>query len=370
MKINLKRDPQSLELIKLAGSKNREVSKQAMEILAGFITPIIQTVIYKASVADGIYTKLTYDQDTSPSIPLDLYIDKKVDFVRVWSQSIAGGLPSNLIQGLTEMKISTYELNSAVSFLKRYARLGQLDHVGQAIKWMAQEILVKREINAFTPILAALAGATTNGLSHIINSTTAGVLQIDDFNRLWTRARKINAASIDGGTPVAGGAKGITDLFLSPEMMEQVRAFAYQPMNTRIGVQTVIGTPANAYGGATAVPLPDSVREEIYRNAGASEIFGLTLHDINELSPEGPYGVIFDQYYGGTFTAGTSNLVIGLDLGRTSLIEAVETDENGNELVVLADDQWVSRSEKIGWYANRNQGHVVLDDRVAVGLIV
>jgi len=363
MKIKLNRDPKQLELIKLAGSKNREVSSQAMEILAGFIGPILQQVIYKAGTSDVIYSKLTFDQDTLPTIPLDFYIDKKVDFVRTWSSSIPGGLPTNFISGLTELKVSTYGIDSAVSFLKRYARLGQLDHVARALKWMAQELLVKTEINAWTPVLAALANASTNNLAHVIASTTAGVLQLDDFSRLITRSKKINAAGIDGGTP-NGYYKGVTDMFLSPEAMEQIRGWVYQPLNTRVGasIATANGT------AAVGIAAPDSMREEIYRQAGSAEVFGIQLHEVYELSPEGPYGVIFDAYFSGSFVAGTNNLVVGVDLSREALIETVEVDGNGGEVRVYNDDQFTIRSEKIGFAAEKNLGNVVLDDRALTGL--
>lgn len=362
MKIKLNRDPKQLEVLKLAGSKNREVSNAAMEMLAGFITPLIQQVIYKASLSDAIYSKLTYDQDTTPSIPLDFYIDKKADYVRVWSQTIAGGLPRNEIAGLQELKVQTYGLDSSVGFLKRYARLGQLDHIARALKWMAQELLVKIETNAFTPVFGAVAQASTNNLAHVISAATTGSLTLEDFSKLITRAKLINAANIDGGTPIAGGYRGVTDLFLGVTAMEKIRAWTYNPLNTEAGAK-------NGSNWATAVPAPEKFREEIYSNAGLAEVWGLKLHEVYELESNGAYSVIFDNYYGGSYTVGTNSLVLGVDMSRDALVKPVEVTNDGYEVGVFNDDQYVAREEKIGFYTHREEGAVVLDDRALSALI-
>jgi len=365
MKIKLNRDPKQLELLKLAGSKNKEVSAQAMEILAGFISPIIQQVIEKAGLSDAVYTKLSFNQDDQPTIPLDFYIDKKVDYVRVWSQSIAGGLPSNFISGLQELKVSTYTIDSAVSFLKRYARLGQLDHIARALKFMAQEILVKTETNSWTPILAALATASTNNLSHVIDAGTVGTLTLEDFSKLITRAKKINAASIDGGTPVASGVRGVTDLFLGLTGMEAIRSWTYNPLNTKAGVTGTGGTPT---GSSVGIPAPEAFRSQVYANAGLAEVWGLKLHEVYELESDAAYSVIFDSFFQGSYTVGTNSVIVGVDMSREALIKPIEVDENGFEVGVYADDQWTLRSEKLGMVAKRNEGAVILDDRALTGL--
>ena len=254
MKIKLEKNDKQVELIKAAGSKNRATSEAAMEILASLVSPIIQTVIETSAQSGAIYTDLPYSADAQPSIPLDLYIDKNVDYVRVWSQSIAGGLPTNQIMGLQELKFTTYEIDSAVSMLKQFARVSGLENLARALNRVAQEMLVKTEINAFTPVLAALAQAETNGLSHVIASTAAARFQLDDLNRLLTRARKINAATINGGTP-AGTNKGLTDIFVSPEVLEDIRSMAYNPVNTRSGAVTT--------SGASSIALSDKMRDAI-----------------------------------------------------------------------------------------------------------
>ena len=64
-------------------------------------------------------------------------------------------------------------------------------------------------------------------------------------------------------------------------------------------------------------------------------------------------------------------IVEGVDLSRESMLRAVATDsETGAEFDLVVDDQFVSRSQKIGYYGSLEEGRMILDDRVLTGLIV
>ena len=71
-------------------------------------------------------------------------------------------MPSSHVEGMSELKIATYRLDSAVSFNKRYARKARLDVVSKAVERMAQEVLVKQERNAWAVIMKGLAEASTD----------------------------------------------------------------------------------------------------------------------------------------------------------------------------------------------------------------
>ena len=363
MRIKLKNTPEQVELVKALGSKNKLVSLEAQEALAAFIAPVAREVLQKAGTANLIYTESTYNEDDQPSIPLDLYYNEGTNFVQVWQQNIAGGLPTSQVYGVDEMLVATYTLDSAVSMLKKYARKSRLDVVSKTITKMLQEVLVKQERNQWSIALKALAEASTDGSTHIISATTANVFQIDDLNRLFTKIRRINVA-FDGGTPSNFSSRGLTDLFVSPEIMEEVRAFAYEPMNTRAVANT---------DESTAVPLPDGVRQKIYDSAGTSEIYGVLLHEVIEFGDDKVYNNLFDTFYSGTptFTGATDQILVGVDKGRESCIKLVaQNADSGDTFTAVPDDQFLSRSEKIGWYGECTQGNVVVDSRALCAVIV
>ena len=363
MRIKLKNTPEQVELVKALGSKNKLTSLEAQEALAAFIAPVAREVLEKAGTANLIYTSDTYNEDDQPSVPLDLYYNEGVDFVQVWQQNIAGGLPTSQVYGVDEMLVSTYRLDSAVSMLKKYARKARLDVVSKTITKMLQEVLVKQERNQWSIALKALAEASSNSASHLIAATTANVFQVDDLNRLFTLCRRINA-SFDGGTPANFSSRGLTDLFISPEILEEVRSFAYEPMNTRAVPNT---------DESTAIPLPDAIRQRIFDNAGTPEIYGVMLHEVLEFGTNRVYNNLFDTFYSNTptFAGATDELILGVDKGRESCLKLVaQNADSGDTATAVPDDQFLSRSEKIGWYLSTEQGNVVLDARSLVGIIV
>ncbi len=367
MKLKLKNTPEQVELIKAMASKNATTSREAQEAFAAFLGPVIQKVLNQAGTASAIYTDAAYDEDDSPSYPLDLYYDEADNFVTVWSQSIAGGLPTSHVEGMKELKISTYRLDSAVSFLKKYARRGRLDVVSKAVERMAQEVLVKQERNAWAVILKALGEATTKGNKHTVASNTANTFQVDDLNKLMTRMKRINE-SFANGTPDFAYSQGITDLYVSPEIKEQIRAFAYQPMNTRNGA-------ANSAGN---VALPDNVREEIFRAAGTQEIYGVNIVELNELGDAKKYNTLFGEFDtagiahgGGNFNTSTDQILVGIDNSRGAFIRPVaQQAESGGQFVSLPDDQFSMRSDKVAFYGFLEEGRVCIDSRAVVGIIV
>lgn len=369
MKIKLKNTPDQIELIKAMGSKDRSVALEAQTAFAAFLGDVIQVVLAQAGLAPLIYTDLPFDPDDTPSFPLDLYYDQDVDYIQVWSQSIAGGLPSSTVEGNKEMKISTYELDSAVNFLGKYARKSRLDVVAKAISRLSQEVLVKQERNAWAVAIRALAEAVTKGTKHVISATTPNIFQVNDLNKLLTLAKRVNT-SFAGGTPEAMFSQGATDLFISPEIKEQVRSFAYQPMNTR----TVDGTAGTPAGSSTALGLPDSIREEVFRNAGNQEIYGVTLHEMLELGDAQKYNALFSTFNtvnSYSFTAATDQIVIGVDVAREALKRAIATDpETNSSFTTQPDDQFIARQDKVGFYGSLCEGRVCIDSRALLGVIV
>ena len=159
MKITLKRTDEQVELVKAMGSRNRETAYAAQIALAEFIGPVLAEVINNAPTLSNLFTPLQYNADDNPSIPLDLYYDVfDEDYIRVYSQSVAGGLPTNYVQPTaSELKFATYHLDSAVSFDRKYASRSRLDVIGKTFTRVAQEVLLKQERTYSNLVMTALA---------------------------------------------------------------------------------------------------------------------------------------------------------------------------------------------------------------------
>ena len=352
MKLKLKNTPEQVELIKAMGSRDTTVAREASEAFAAFIGPVVSKVLMEAGTSSALYSDLPYDEDDNPSIPLDLWSNEGQDYVTVWSQNVAGGLPTSVVEGFSEMKVSTYRLDSAVSMLKRYARRARLDVVSKAVERMANEVLVKQERNAWAVVLKALASAQTNGQDHI-ETAEGATLILRDLSNLLTKVKRINTSYAKGSTT---SSYGVTDLFISPEVMGDIREFAYNKV------------------GTADTDLPAGVREEIYRGAGAKEIFGISLHELVELGANGKYNVLFDSFYGAAptnFDPSEDQILVGVDLTKDAFVRPVaRNSETGGTFTAVPDDQFVSRSEKIGFYGSLEEGRVCLDGRAVAGILI
>ena len=374
MKITLDRTPEQVELIKAMASKNRDVAYEAQTALAEFIGPVLTEVVNSAPTVSNMFTSLQFNSDESPSIPLDLYHDiTDEDYIQVWSQSVPGGLPTNQVApSQSELKFTTYTLDSALSFDKRYASRSRLDVVSKTFTRMAQEILLKQEKTSATMIMTALAKAKTNSSSenHVIRSAQANRFLLSDLNKLFTLAKRINT-SWTGGTPAERRGRGITDLLVSPEIVEEIRGLAYNPINTK--------------GDNTDIAGTDSMRDAIFNSAGIPEFYGVSIQEYNEMGNGQKWNTAFDVAAGANtydshyttsaaasaFDASAEEILVGVDLSRESMIRAVATDsESGDELSLVSDDQFVTRQSKIGYYGSLEEGRMIIDDRVLLGLIV
>ncbi len=365
MNIKFKGTEDQYALASAMSSRNKVEATNALEIFAALAGPIVSQVLDQADVTSSLYRTEVFSENEPREIDVDELAGKGQNFIRVWSQSIAGGLSTSLVPGGETITWSPYTLNSAVSWLKRLARSRRgLSIIERALKRMAQEILVYQNLNRINPILTAAAQASTNGVINVLAPTTASVFQINDLNNMMIRMRRLNGSWLNGGTPEISQGK-LTDIFVSPEVAGQIRSMSYQGQNTR-------GVPNS--DESTVLGLPDSTREKILAGGGLPELFNVTIHELNELGPvNGAWNVLFDAAYSGsspTYDAATQDLVIGIDLTRDAFVRPVIAEEGAGAVRVFPDDQFVDRSKKVGVYSELEESSVVLDSRGIVALVV
>jgi hypothetical protein len=389
MQIQLKNTPEQIELIKAMGSKNSTVAREATEAIAAFLAPVIKKVLMTAGTVSTIYRDVEFDEDSDPSIPLDLFYNEGAGYVTVWSQSQAGGLPTSQVEGMKEVKFGTYRLDSAVSFNKKYARKSRLDVVSKAIERMVNEVLVKQERNGWAVVLKALAEAYTPVLAgtstpvatygHTVGATATGSFLLQDLNNLIVRIKRINE-SYSGNTPVQPYSHGITDLYVSPEIKAQIRAFAYQPIRTDASSALSRG---DQY-------LSDNLRNEIWSNAGMQSIYGVNIVELIEFGTNQKYNTLFNQFAlaannsasqiqgsngsANWTSASTQQVCVGVDNTRGAFVRPVSVQaESGGTFSVLPDgqfDMYGSRVQKVGFYGFLEEGRICLDARSIVGIVV
>ena len=378
MKITIKKTDDQLALIRAMGSNNREEAYEAQAAVAELLSPVVSEVINNAPTIGNLYSTISYGEWENPSLPLDLFHDITTEnYIQVYSQQVAGGLPySQVFPAHNELKFSTYTLDSALAFDRKYVRSARLDVVSKTFTRMAQEVLYKQTKTAFNVLATALVkGKGTNNTagSQVIASAAENRFVLADFNSLITKSKRINS-SFDGGTPIGGVKSGITDLLVSPEMVEQLRAMAYNPINT----------DAAPYASALkdSLAAPERLREEMYRSAGLPAFYGINIMEINQLGRDQLFNKLFSAivssegasvagHDGGAWDPDEDEILIGIDRTKDSLIRPTVIGEGHNaEFQVLVDDQFSVRQNKIGYYGKVEEGRICINDRALIGLAV
>jgi hypothetical protein len=143
-----------------------------------------------------------------------------------------------------------------------------------------------------------------------------------------------------GGNSSSNNRSILTDLFVSPEAMEDLRNW---------GVDQV----------------DEITRREIYTAGDAdnsvNRVFGINLHDLDELGEGQEYQEFYSNVLSGTLPAGDSEIVVGLDLrNNDSFIMPVRQE------VQVFEDDTLHRQKRAGFYGWAEQGFAVLDNRRVV----
>lgn len=381
--MNLKGTAEQVELIKQMGSPDKMKSMAAQAAFAAFMSAPVLTAIKEASLAAAIFRDIEFDEDTNPTFPLDLYYNENYSgYLNIWSATMDDGLATNLVDvPVKELQLQTYDLKSAVSFLRKHAQNGRLDVVASSMDRLAQEYIHKQNINSFNVLMAAAAtGAAKNGKPTAFSTSGAkknvirsagSALQMKDFSDLITQHKKINISQF-GGTPASyKGVRG-NDIWCSFDVMGQIREFAFNGVRTDSSVST-----------SNATDLPASERAKIFSAAGASEFFGMMIHELAELGLSNSFNTLFDTYAGsnqyeridGTnasaFTSSSDEIILMTDASSGAFRRPVSLNsDNRGQLLIAVDDQFSARTKKIGFYSEMTEGFLVLDGRRVTGLML
>jgi hypothetical protein len=185
---------------------------------------------------------------------------------------------------------------------------------------------------------------------NVVNRSTPGAFGLADLNALMTKMKRLNASYADG-TPQAAYSKGITDLFVSAEVVEDIRAISYNPYST------------------SAEQVGDGVKDEMYRSAGFGNLFGVNIVDLYEFGSGQKYNTLYtSSVCGGTLAAG-QQIMVGVDRSVEAFVRPVaRNSETGGTFTALPDDQYAMRQDKVGFYGGLEEGRVLLDARAVVGL--
>lgn len=319
--------PEFIELLKQSGNSDKAIAIQAQrEIAKALELPLRKGVLF-GDIVGSIYEAMPLEPGASPEFPLDLLAPGTENDHVAFTNPGNGRIPERHVEGDYVM-INTYGITSSIDFLLKYAREANWNVVARAMQVLESSFVKKINDDGWHTLLAA---AVDRNILVYDSDAAAG-----QFTKRLVSLMKTVMRRNGGGNSVTAPGR-LTDLYLSPEAIEDIRNW---------GVDQ----------------LDEVSRREIYTAADdggpLTRIFGVNLHDVFEFGDGQEYQDYFTGDLSGSLEGSDVELVIGLDQGANdSFVMPVKKE------VEIFEDEALHRHQRQGYYGWAEIGFGVLDNR-------
>ena len=318
--------PEMNDLLVRAGSLKKEESLSATAELAKALELPLRKGVMSGDILDGIFEAIRLEAGATAEFPLDfLAPGTEKDFV-AYTIPNHGRIPERHVEGDYVM-VPTYDVGASIDWLLKYARDARWDVVGRAMSVMESQFTKKMNDDGWHTIISA--GVDRNLLVFDGDAANAAFSKrlVSLMKTVMRRNGDGNSSSINRGQ--------LTDLFLSPEGIEDIRNWGVDEVD------------------------PVTRRELITQDGGLLlRIFQVNLHDLDELGESQEYQNYYASDLSGTMPGGDVEIVVGLDLRNTdSFVMPVRAD------VQIFEDDTLHRQRRAGLYGWAEHGFAVLDNR-------
>ena len=281
------------------------------------------------NILDGIFEAIPMEPGTTTEFPLDLLAPGEEDEFVAYTNPGHGRIPERAVEGDYVM-VPTYSITSSIDYLLRYAREARWDVVGRAVQVLEASFVKKINDDGWHTLLSA--GVDRNILVYDADAAAG------QFTKRVVSLMKTVMRRNGGGNSASINRSRLTDLYLSPEGIEDVRNWGVDQID-------------------------EVTRREIYNAADGSSVltrvFGVNLHDIDELGESQEYQSFFSNELSGSLGPSSDvELIVGLDQSSNdSFIMPVK------EGVQIFEDDTMHRHQRAGMYGWAEMGFAVLDNR-------
>jgi hypothetical protein len=319
--------PEFLDLLRRSGSSDKTVAIAAQrEVAKALETPLRKGVLF-GDIVSGIYEAMPLEPGASPEFPLDLLAPGTEMEHVAYTNPGNGRIPERHVEGDYVM-INTYGITSSIDFLLKYAREANWNVVARAMQVLESSFTKKMNDDGWHTLLAA---SVDRNILVFDADAAAG-----QFTKRLVSLMKTVMRRNGGGNSITASGR-LTDLYLSPEAIEDIRNW---------GVDQ----------------LDEVSRREVYVAAdngpAITRVFGVNLVDIFELGDGQEYQNYFVSDLGGSLQASDVELVVGLDRSTSdSFVMPVKSS------VEVWEDETLHRHQRQGYYGWAELGFAVLDNR-------
>lgn len=323
-----KPDAATLAMIKATADENPEIRNNAQyEFAQAMQVPLREGVLY-GDVLNGIFEHMEWPAGQQVEFPLDLIAPGEEDEFVAYTSPGEGYIPERRVHG-NYVSIPTYQINNSIDWELKFARQANWNIVARALEVMAAGFVKKINNDGFHTLIAA---AVDRNILVFDGDATAGT-----FTKRLVSLMKTVMLRNAGGNATSLNRGRLTDIFLSPEAIEDVRNWNIDQVD-------------------------ELTRREIYLASDDSErltrIFGVNLHPMWELGVGAEYQAYFTGQLGGSLAASDEELVIGIDMSKRDSFLMPTTLP-----ISVFNDPNMHRSQEEGYYGWGEFGFGVLDNR-------
>jgi hypothetical protein len=317
-----------LALLRKSGDSDIDVALPAQREFAKALELPLRKGVLVGNILGDIFETIAVEPGSSTEFPMDLISPGTEGEHIAYTNPGHGRIPERAVESDFVM-IPTYSITSSIDYLLRYAREARWDIVGRAMQVMEAGFVKKMNDDGWHTILAA--GVDRNILVYDADAT-AGMFSKRLVSLMQTVMRRNS-----GGNSASLSRGRLTDMYVSPEALEDVRNWGLDQID-------------------------EVTRREIYTasegGAPITRIFGVNLHDLDELGESQEYQNFFVNELSGAVEASDLELVVGLDQSASdSFVMPVK-----QELEVF-EDPILHRQQRAGFYGWAELGFGVLDNR-------
>lgn len=338
-------EKQLRELFKLTAS-SEEARKATAQAIS---TPILQAV-RDASIARQLFAVEVLEPGAQASYPI------ADDFeAPVFILPKVGAVPQNYIEGPgEEVYVPTFLMATSFNWSLKYARDGRIDIAQRAMRNAARTMIDYEEECAWRVIAPAvtsdfpgkgLLGPRPAPVVEVSSTIASGFLSKELINKMIIKMRR--------------NRRTLTDCYVSPEDLGDIREWSDSQVD-------------------------EVTRREIWVGAGLAKIFGIMLHEVDQLGATGRYNInsadsefgIFRVGGSGKFNAYQPSVANKVD-ANGAVVTPGETqiygfDLTSNDSLVMPirselqfwDDPTLHRQQQQGFYGWQEVGFAALDSRM------
>lgn len=325
-------------LLRKTGSTNKQEAIEAQKVLAAELTVPLRQGVLTGDIIGGIFQPVELEPGAHAEFPIDLYRPDNADEFTAYSISSHGAIPHNLVQG-DYITVPTFDIGNSIDYLLRYAREARWDIVSRVMEVLEAGFTKKLNDDAWHTIMGAGFGRNI-----IVSDSNATQGQ---FTKRLISQMKLAMRRNAGGNSTSMNRGKLTDLYLSPESIEDMRNWGIDQVD-------------------------EITRREIYvaDDGRLSRVFSVNLHDLDELGQGQEYQEFYEDVIvvngggnGNGLATSDVELVIGLDLSKNDCFYMPVREQ-----VEMFEDETAHRANMASFYARGNLGFGVLNAvRVLLG---